>query len=261
MRLMLFMCSQFQGKKDVVRLMEIVREKGLLLTRDKVSMPGRGLVQIPYEGEISALLDNSYRNYEFVNASEIVNSSGPSFYFEAITKLKYQDFNTPKPENIMLVCGGLMLGQSYNSVDVFTNFRTPDAPDHKSPNFELAIQLLLGLSLEFYGYLKPWYGWMDYDQNDFLSQEAIRDRKELNTLHWANFIGPQYVEKFGSNLFLDAPIWKKEKLADGGIFLQQNEFYTKPVSGEEKRKLQEYFLSFGIKLTSGNPFDEDYQEN
>jgi len=255
MRFYSYMCSQFQGKSDVSRLMETVREKGLLLTREKVSMPGRGLVLIPYEGEISAILDNSYRNYEFINASEITNSSGPSFYFEAITKLKYQDFNTPRPDNIMLVCGGLMLGQSYNYVDVFFNFRTPDVPDHKSPYFEAAIQLLLSLSLEFYGYLKPWYGWMDYDQNKFLSQEAIRNRKDLNTLYWANFIGPQYIDKYGADLFLDAPVWKKEKLADGGIFLQQSEFYTKPVSGDEKRKLQEYFSSFGIKLATGNPFN------
>jgi hypothetical protein len=254
------MCSQFQGKSDVSHLMEIVREKGLLLTRDKVSMPGSGLIQIPYEGEISALLENSFHNHEFINASEIVNSSGPSFYFQAITKIKYQDFNTPKPDNIMFVFGGLMLGQSYNYIDVFTNFRTPEAPEHKSPYFEEATQLLLSLGLEFYQYLKPWYGWMDYDQNKFLSQEAIRDRNELNTLYWANFIGPQYIEKYGANLFLDAPVWKSVRLNDGGLFLQQSENYTHPVSGEEKRKLQEYFSSFGIKLATGNPFDEDYQE-
>jgi len=152
------------------------------------------------------------------------------------------------------------LGGSYNYVSVLMNFGAASTWPDESPYFEEGTQLMLKLGLDMYKYLRPWYGWLDYSQYDFLSREAIRDGKELDTLYWANFYGPQYVEKYGGKFFLESPCWKKEILSDGGVFLQLSERFTRPVSGENKRILQEYFSPNGISLSRGNPFDEDYQE-
>jgi hypothetical protein len=262
MQLYFYMCSQFQGLSDVARLVEIMLGKGMVLTQKSASTtPGGRLGELPYDGEISAFIEHAYQNDEFINAPEIVKSWGPSFSFRTITRLKYQDIKIPRPDYITMHCVGFRFGESYNYISVLINFNIFDAPEHTSPYFEAGTQLLLDLGQEFYQYLKPWYGWVDHTGFDFLSQESIRDRKELDTLYWVNFFGPQYIEKYGADFFLDAPAWKKQKLADGGVYLQMSEFYTKPVGGEAKRKLQEYFSPSGIHLSSiDNPFDEDYRE-
>jgi hypothetical protein len=40
---------------------------------------------------------------------------------------------------------------------------------------------------------------------------------ELKYLFWRNVFGPRYVERYGRDFFLNAPGWKVEELADGGI--------------------------------------------
>jgi len=153
----------------------------------------------------------------------------------------------------------MMLGPKYNYVSTLLNFgTTPESPETDSPLFEAGAQLMLHLGKQLFVYLKPMYGWLDYGIHDFLSGAAIRDRKELDTIYWANFYGKEYIDKYGSQLFLDAPSWRKEALLDGSIVLQVSELYTKPLSGEEKTKLQQYFSDRGINLSNENPFEEHY---
>jgi len=260
MELYFFMCSKYRGAKDVTRLAEIMKGNDLVLAWKRSETPDGKLGPIPYWGKTSTFVEDAYRGNEFVNSHEIVNSSGPYFGFEVITRLKYPEPDVPRFDYITLSCGGHMLGRSYNFVSVLIDFHTPEAPDIESPYFEEGAQLMLKVGIELYTYLRPWYGWLDHSQHDFISFEAIRDRKELDTIYWANFYGPQYVEKYGPNLFLDSPAWKKEKLPDSGIYLQLSEFYTKPASGEEKLKLKDHFSPHGLALSHGNPYDEDYQE-
>jgi hypothetical protein len=262
MQLYFYICSNFQGKSDVTHLVEIMCENDLVLAGKHGEGPNGKLGPIPYQGDIPAYIKNAYHYEKFTKPSELVYSGGPRFHFEAITRLKYPELdNIPRSDYITVTCGGMMLGESYNYVTALIDFRTtPERPDIESPYFEAGAQLMAKLGIELYGYLKPIYGWLDYSPYDFLSGEAVRDRKELDTLYWANFYGPQYIEKYSKSFFLDSPCWKKEKLPDGGIYLQEREFYTKPVSGKKKLKLQEYFSPYRIALASRNPFDDDNRE-
>lgn len=258
MQLNLFMCSEFQEKSDVIRLAEIMLENDLVLALKRGKTTDGKLGPIPYYGEISEFVEYAYHNEEFIDATEIIFSGGPRFRFEAITRLRYPEPDLPRSDYITVSCTGRMQGRNYNSITTLVNFHTsPVSPDIETPYFEDGAQLILKLGIEFYKYLKPWYGWLDYPPHDYLAREAIRDRKEFNTLYWANLFGPPYIKKFGSRIFLDSPVWKKEELPNGGIYLQLSEYYTKPVAQEEKVKLRDYFSSAGITLYSGNPFDDN----
>ena len=260
MQLYFYMCSNFNGVKDVQRLVEIMLENDLVLSGRPAKTPDGKLGINPYEGSVSSFVETVYHDREYKNASEIVNSFGPHFNFQVITKLGYSTYDIPRYDYITVRCVGFMLGQNYNYVSAAINFHTFESPDYESPYFEDGVQLMRKLGMEFYDYLQPWYGWLDYDQHDFLSFEAISERKELDTLYWANFYGPQYIEKYGLNTFQKSPCWKKEELPDGGIYLQLSEYFTKPVSGKEKWELQEYFSPYGVSLSYGNPFEEEYNE-
>jgi hypothetical protein len=261
MELKLFICENFQEVTNVKHLVEIMQDHNLVLTNEYGKLADGKLGFMPYQEKISTFVERAYRNKDIVNSLEIVKSSGPRFHFEAITRLKYLEPDIPRFDYITIICGGQMLGETYNNVSLLIDYHIPQLPDFKSPYFEEGTQLMIKLGKEFNEYLRPWYGWLDHSQDDFLSFEAIRDRKELDTLYWVNFYGPSYIEKYGADLFLNSPCWKKETLPDGGVFLQLSEFYTKPVNGEAKRKTQEHFALNGIKLPhSGNPFDKDYQE-
>jgi hypothetical protein len=67
-----------------------------------------------------------------------------------------------------------------------------------------------------YPHLRPKYGWIDESSGNEPTSKDIAATK-LQYIFWANFFGPEYVERYGRDFLLNAPGWKVEELDDGGI--------------------------------------------
>lgn len=67
-----------------------------------------------------------------------------------------------------------------------------------------------------YSSLRPEYGWIDVCADEAVPVKTLRVR-EIAYIFWANFYGPEYVDKYGKDFFLKAPGWCKEELDDGGV--------------------------------------------
>lgn len=106
----------------------------------------------------------------------------------------------------------------------------------------------LALALLLYPSLKPVFGYIDEGGENAPGPKSI-SRTEVKYLFWANFFGPSYVRKFGREIFLNAPGWKKEELDDGGILYVVTEDYYQWWTDPPKEPL-EYFRKQvpGIKL-------------
>ena len=77
-------------------------------------------------------------------------------------------------------------------------------------------QALLKLAFNLYSMLQPVFCWVDGTGYDTPNEKEIATLS-LRKIMWANFYGPEYVDKYGREFLLNAPGWKKEELNDGGI--------------------------------------------
>jgi hypothetical protein len=255
MELYFYMCSKFQGKSVITDLVKLLQENGLVLTMKRGQTLDGKLGPVPYAGDVFSFVEHAYRDDQFTNPVDLEFCGGPRFRIETITRLKYPEPDIPRRDYICLTCGGLMLGPNYNYVSTLLSFgTTPEAPETDSPFFEDGAQFTSHLGMKLFEYLEPMYGWLEYPTCDFLSRAAIRDRKELNTFYWGNYFGKEYIDKYGADFFLDSPCWRKEVLSNGSIYLQTSEFYTRPLDGKEKTRLQKYLSPQGIIVYEDNPF-------
>ena len=89
--------------------------------------------------------------------------------------------------------------------------------DHLDPQIdEQHAQGLLKLAFELYPLLRPLFAWVDVAGDNAPKEREIANL-QLRQLLWANFYGPEYVQKYGRGFLLNAPGGRKEKLPDGGI--------------------------------------------
>jgi hypothetical protein len=83
---------------------------------------------------------------------------------------------------------------------------------------------MLALGLLLYPFLHPKFGWIDELGNNSPTEKSI-EATELKYIFWANFFGPEYVNKYSRAFLLNAPGWRKEELDDGGILYVVGESY------------------------------------
>lgn len=76
---------------------------------------------------------------------------------------------------------------------------------------------LLELAKVIYNTIHPRFAWVErcHWKGYTTPEDAVQLR--LPHLYWANFFSPAYVEKLGQDFLMNAPGWRKERLADGGI--------------------------------------------
>lgn len=67
-------------------------------------------------------------------------------------------------------------------------------------------------------------------------------------IFWWNYFGPDYVAKYSETLFLDAPGWRKEKVA-GGILYQVTESPNEAKDPALQERIGDYFSGSGIRET------------
>jgi hypothetical protein len=88
--------------------------------------------------------------------------------------------------------------------------------DHLDPQIDdRHAQGLLRLAFEFYPLWRPLFAWVDVAGDNAPKEREIADL-QLRQILWANFYGPEYVQKYGREFLLNAPGWSEE-LPDGGI--------------------------------------------
>lgn len=80
-----------------------------------------------------------------------------------------------------------------------------------------------------------------FDDKWFLNKNL--NKLELVSLGWANYFGPEYVNKYGKDFFMSAPGYKKQELPDGGIlYLVSKDFITTDIKdAPTKEVVTNYF--------------------
>lgn len=84
-------------------------------------------------------------------------------------------------------------------------------------NPELHAERLLEVSMVLYDLIRPAFGWIERCHPSGYTNWSDTNNLLLPHIYWANFFGPEYVNKFGREFLLKAPGWKSEQLVDGGI--------------------------------------------
>ena len=109
---------------------------------------------------------------------------------------------------------------------------------------EYYAQLLLRLAKELYAILHPVFGSIDFCSNR--TREKDVRALEIPHIYWANFFGPEYVEKYGKEYFMKAPGWLHEELDDGGILYVLAPVMARRVKGY-KALVEEVKTYFGLE--------------
>ncbi|RME10853.1 MAG: hypothetical protein D6802_08310 [Ardenticatenia bacterium] len=109
---------------------------------------------------------------------------------------------------------------------------------------EYYAQLMLRLGKALYTILHPVFGSIDFCSNR--TREKDVQVLEIPHIYWANFFGPEYVEKYGKEYFLKAPGWLHEELDDGGILYVLAPVMARRVKGY-KALTEEVKAHFGVE--------------
>jgi hypothetical protein len=112
---------------------------------------------------------------------------------------------------------------------------------------EFYAQRLLSVGIEMYKILEPEFGWIER-----LGQRGYTSKKDVSALsiphiYWANFFGPEYVEKYGLEFFQNAPGWRKEVIDQGFLYVLSPHMGTKrrDTIGEE---VKSYFRIDSVRM-------------
>ena len=72
---------------------------------------------------------------------------------------------------------------------------------------------------------RPGYAWIDETGENTPGARSIK-KLELKYLFWANFFGPDYVQKYGRSFFLSVPDCRIEDFGELGILIVMNDSFT-----------------------------------
>jgi len=233
-----YQCKGFIGKNDVINAISAMRDEGVVLARVS-ALEGELLKVVPYDGDVTQYVEEVYRAVELVDGKEtpIYLRTGP--YSASCTGLIHQVI---PGRNQRILFSFEMFGKSFNKVGGTLSPRSEDT--------EAFAQFILKLADKLYRILLPAFGIVDFAnviQGTIFKEVSARKTKRL---YWATFFGSEYVNKYGKEYLLNSPVWKKEALQDGGVFLQVNEHLTKPSSVTLLDECKKYFAPIEIKFIS-----------
>lgn len=102
---------------------------------------------------------------------------------------------------------------------------------------------LLEVGKQLYPMLKPTYGdidgWIEVTEEEMLDSHV--EQRKLPYLMWANFFGPEYIQKYGKEFLMNAPGWLKEELPDGGVLYVVGPSLLDRWSVVSKQEVEAYF--------------------
>lgn len=101
---------------------------------------------------------------------------------------------------------------------------------------------LLTLARRLYTIYRPQFGWIERDLLSGYTTQADIVAQTIPHIYWANFFGPQYVEKYGLAFFEQAPGWLCEVLGDGGcLYVLSPDTNRKKGAAQLETAVKDYF--------------------
>lgn len=117
-------------------------------------------------------------------------------------------------------------------------------------------QVLLALGHELYALARPALGWVDDWRVRANTPGPVLRERRLQSVHWATWFGPPFVERYGRAFLLGIPGYKAETLADGGVFHQLTATYLVDDPDEAqalRNEVERYFAAAGHQVSSRAP--------
>jgi len=233
-----YQCYGFNNKEDVLEVIKTIQDCGVVLAKHQKEH-GEPPQTLPYIGSAREYVNEGYREVELVDGDGVPvhlrrgpNCLSGAGLIENVVSGLNQTFSFVFDmfgEKFNMVSGSLITRRE--DLDVFAGF-------------------FLEVAKAIYPILRPAIGIVDYSggvPGTIFKEVSARKTKRI---YWATFLGPDYVNKFGKEYFLNAPVWKKETLPDGGIFLQTNEHITKSSEISTLDEVRSYFSKIGVKFIS-----------
>jgi hypothetical protein len=160
-----------------------------------------------------------------------------------------KEWNTNEPVfgALDLHLGAEEYGEEYNAVTLSCTLMGKsiilEGPS-QIPRAEEMASLLDRISRPLIRRLAPAYALItDNHYNETRGREILE--AQLKFIHWFDYFGAPYIDRYGKELFLDAPAWKKETLESKGVLMILGPKLTATADGVSRQEVQAHFRSIG----------------
>jgi len=230
-----YKCNGFNEKSDVTKAIMVMLSHGVTLEKHRKES-GRPPQVLHYIGSVDEYVNEEYQEVELIDGDKVPVHlrEGPNYLSGVglIEKIKDSD----KQQSLSF--GFEMFGKKFNKVDgsVITS----------EDNIDAYARLFLEIASSIYPILRPAFGIVDYSgmTGGTIFKEVLACKTK--TIYWSTFFGPNFVNKYGREYFLNAPTWKKSELSDGGVLIQLNENLKNPRDFVALDEVKKYFSAIGV---------------
>ena len=144
---------------------------------------------------------------------------------------------------------GLRYGEVYNYLEFFCGLagRSIAFPDRESQlkRVDEIDQLFVTIAHLIIPSLAPAYGVITDNRSLSMYGRSILN-KELDAIHWCNYLGPEYLEKYGVQEWMGAPGYEQKRLGQG-VWYQIAETFRRSREEEISEKIAAHFHTSGLK--------------
>jgi hypothetical protein len=234
--------SLCKGVRDVANLKEVVH---LLYSKGYLAADGTqpNVRSVP-QHELDGFVETRRRDMAVFKSGGLY-----SYAFPVVAKrweLVRCSFSCHFHENgVTTTLGGSVVQQSNGEADP-VEYIEPFAQD------------LVQTAKQLYEIMQPAYGYID----DPLAAEYPGSplqramERQIISLNWVNFFGPEYVDQYGRDFLLDIPGWKTEDLPGAGIFYQSRPTFAvedEDAYQEWQQKVKHHFNAVGVGISFDFP--------
>ncbi|MFP3853202.1 MAG: hypothetical protein ACLFWD_02790 [Anaerolineales bacterium] len=239
-------CVSYESKRDVIELAErLVALPSVELAADRLVRTAEGKKHfVPFEGDPSQLVEELYYYEEIVPNEQLINIIGPEMAYFRILYMGNNERASHSPRYLFTI--GLAVTMHTRDYSEAAATFAP-IPGRDIP-FDLVVHVLEEIANIFYDLFTPHYTWMSYSPPSYnrMAGESILDLK-LHELHWLNIFGAPYVEKYGKEFLMSAPVHSTRALEDGGVELRLGRRLDQDDDEVSVEEIIEYFKPAGLK--------------
>ena len=133
-------------------------------------------------------------------------------------------------------------------------------PQEHEPYKEAYAQLLSEVSLKLYPSVRAEYGFIGaaYTDRRPLDHYRFVRKRQIPTLNWIDFFGPEYVAHYGRDVLAGIPGWRVEDLPDGGLMYQSRQHCVvndMVAHRRWQRQVAAYLAKHGVSIRFDFPAD------
>jgi hypothetical protein len=138
-------------------------------------------------------------------------------------------------------------GETYNIVEFSCTLfgKSLAFPDSQLHWIDNVLARFLKFAKPIIQQLKPAYALItDTYYRETYGREVLAGK--LKFIHWCNYFGPTYVQKYSEDIFLSAPGWRVERLGEG-IWYQTTEHFADSKEKSLQEEILAHFKPIGVK--------------